>query len=135
MDLDTWSERYTVGDPLVDAYHRVFFDVLRTTEQSLDLSSAEAVQLRLAFLDQYAALHFESEEAIMATAGFPETDAHRELHRDFRRKVGDLQASFGAEPAPGLAREILVLMGDWWAEHILGEDRKMAPYVLGARPH
>ena len=129
MEFTRWTEQYSVGDPLMDAYHHIFFKTLEDLSRELESLAPEAVEDRIAFLLNYASMHFESEEQLMRQVAFPELEAHQELHRAFKERLTGLQDRYLARPSSPVARELLELSEAWLREHILGEDRKYQPYL------
>src|SRR5512145_270628 len=113
MEFTRWTEQYSVGDPLMDAYHHIFFKTLEDLSRELEGLAPEAVGDRIAFLLNYAAMHFESEEQLMREVAFPELEAHRELHRAFKERLTGLQDRYLALPSNAAAQELLELSEAW----------------------
>jgi hemerythrin len=63
----------------------------------------------------------QAEELLLAEAGFPELEAHRKLHRAYRREVIKL-AYFTSQADPEAPAALDRFLGTWWHDHILGED-------------
>jgi hemerythrin-like metal-binding protein len=64
------------------------FDAIKCRTTTSELSSLFA---RLA---SYARLHFEDEEALMRSSGYPEYEQHRREHFNFTSKVSTLEWEF-----------------------------------------
>ena len=129
MEFTRWTERYSVGDPLMDAYHHIFFKTLEDFARELAELAPAAVEERIAFLLNYAAMHFDSEEQLMREVAFPELEAHRELHRTFKERLKRAcRTATSPSPPARPAQELLELSEAWLREHILGEDMKYKPY-------
>jgi hemerythrin len=129
MEFTRWTERYSVGDPLMDAYHHIFFKTLEDFARELAELAPAAVEERIAFLLNYAGMHFDSEEQLMREVAYPELEAHQELHRTFKERLKVLQDRYLALPSSGTAQELLALSEAWLREHILGEDMKYKPFL------
>ena len=84
MEFVEWTEKYTVGNPLVDAYHHIFFQMVDEFRTALAQEVPPDMEDRINFLVDYTIMHFESEEKLMEKAGYPDSDSHRESHRLFR---------------------------------------------------
>jgi hemerythrin-like metal-binding protein len=119
----------SVGDATMDAYHLVFFDMLRTIRITQSEIDAEGVRHRLSFLLEYARMHFQSEEILMETVGFPELAAHRALHRDFIRRVHGMEERFLRQPDAEMAGELLEFCERWFLEHIREADQAYESYI------
>ena len=129
MEFVEWTEKYTVGNPLVDAYHHIFFQMVDEFRTALAQEAPPDMPERISFLVDYTLMHFESEEKLMERSGYPDTDSHREAHRLFREKMLDLQRRYAQDPDALKADELLCLVQDWFANHILGADMDFRPYV------
>lgn len=129
MEFTQWTTQYSVGDPLMDAYHHIFFKTVHDLARELADLPAPAVAERIAFLLTYASMHFDSEEQLMQEIAFPELNAHKELHRAFQEKLSALQERYLAIPSTIHAEELLQLSEAWLTQHILGEDMKYKAYL------
>jgi hemerythrin len=129
MEFTQWTAQYSVGDPLMDAYHHIFFKTIHDLARELATLSPEGVIERIAFLTNYASMHFDSEEQLLREVSFPELAAHQELHRAFQEQLAALNDRYLANPSITAAEELLELSQAWLREHILGEDMKYKDYV------
>ena len=129
MEFMEWTEKYSVGNALVDAYHHIFFQMVSEYREALAHQAPPAMEERIAFLVDYTLMHFDSEEKLMEKAGYPDLDAHKEQHTLFREKMLDLQKRFREDSAAVSAEEVLYLIQDWFSHHILGTDMEFKPYV------
>ncbi len=131
MEFVEWTERFNTGNPLVDAYHQVFFQMVKEFGASLQQENPAPMADRIAFLVDYTFMHFDSEERLMERAAYPDLAAHREIHARFRERVEAVHRQFQENPSTFRAEEVLSLVQDWFAHHILGEDMRFKPWVLG----
>jgi len=129
VEYQQWVEQFTVGDPLMDSYHHIFFQAVDQIERVSADGDAHAAQERLAFLLMYANMHFEAEESLMWQAKYPGLEAHRALHEAFRAMLMDLHREMGDHPSPETASRTTEVARSWWMDHILHEDMKYAPYL------
>jgi hemerythrin len=129
MEFVEWTEKYTVGNPLVDAYHHIFFQMVDEFRTALAQDVPPNMEDRISFLVDYTIMHFESEERLMEKASYPDFEAHRETHHVFRDKMLDLQRRYRLDPGAVKADELLCLIQDWFANHILGMDMEFKPYI------
>ena len=132
MEFVEWTEKYSVGNPLVDAYHHIFFQMVDEYRTVLAQQAPPAMEERIAFLVDYTLMHFDSEEKLMEKVSYPDLLPHREQHQQFRDKMLYLQRRYQAEQSSVGAEEVLYLMQDWFANHILGTDMEFKPYVQEA---
>jgi hemerythrin len=129
MEFEEWTEKYTVGNPLVDAYHHIFFQMVDEFRTALAQQAPPAMEDRIAFLVDYTLMHFDSEEKLMEKVGYPDMEAHKEQHRLFREKMLELQRRYRHVPDAVSAEEVLYLIQDWFSHHILGTDMDLKPFV------
>jgi hemerythrin len=134
MEFSQWTESYSVGDPLMDAYHHIFFQTILDLGNNLHTLSPGLLEERIAFLVNYAGTHFDSEEHLMEGCGFPDIEAHRQAHQRFKERLLALQDQYQADHSPALAEELLAMTHDWLKQHILGEDMKYKPFLRRLRP-
>jgi hemerythrin-like metal-binding protein len=80
----------------------------------------------------YTFMHFDSEERLMERVAYPDLDAHKEVHLRFKERVKAIHQQFLEKPGALKAEEVLALVQDWFAHHILGEDMRFKPWVLVA---
>ena len=84
--------------------------------------------IKLEELREYAEKHFQFEEALMESKGYPDLRNHCGIHREFIGEIDELERKIrkGKKSAPA---EIFVFLRDWLLEHIQVTDRKYAPYL------
>lgn len=122
MEFVEWTEKYSTGNPLVDAYHHIFFQMVEEFGRALETEGAPCMQDRVAFLVDYTFMHFDSEERLMEKSGYADLEAHRVSHQKFRDQVNAIHRQYAENPDAVRAEEVLSLVQDWFAHHILGED-------------
>lgn len=129
MEFVEWSDAYSVGDVLMDAHHRIFFQMVREFSKAPETDIHQAMKQRIAFLAEYVGMHLAAEEALMREAGYPELDSHKAQHDAFSQKVHAARDAFLKDQEAVAADEILQTMQDWFLNHIKSEDQKYAPYL------
>ncbi len=131
-----WKKSLELGLREIDEQHREYFrraDALM--DACLQHTSPEETVRMLEFLRQYAAVHFSSEEALMTTGGYPESDAqvHRSQHQWFSREISALVENAQREGKPPSAVKLTSLVVDWFQHHIQRLDRKLVTALLATR--
>lgn len=129
MKVIEWKDEYSVGDPLMDAHHQQFLNVVHELDQAV--SSGKQVDNRavLTFLVEYASMHFRAEERLMERIGFPETKEHAVAHQDFKDKILEIERSYKKDDSSLTLEELFDVAQEWLITHILSEDKKYQPYV------
>jgi hemerythrin len=127
----TWDPKLETGITEIDEQHQLLFrkaaSVLGAVQAGQGgMEVARAIQ----FLADYAALHFETEERYMRASGFPEADAHAEIHRRITRRLMEVAADFNADGATaGLVADVEAMMRGWVTMHIMEKDRALAEWL------
>jgi|GEM_PF-219424 len=126
-----WSPEYAVGVPEIDDQHQRLFKMINDLNEAMALGRGKDVLDRiLAGLVDYTARHFQTEEYYMEKANYPELESHREVHRRLTDKVHEMVDRYKTGEV-GLGVELLDFLQDWLKKHILGTDKKYAPYLAG----
>lgn len=140
-DTLKWSEDFSVGNDLIDSQHRDLFALVALIAEMAarpePTPEDETVVARtLLALRNYVRVHFSDEERLMAEAGYPELLEHIEEHRTFAEWLGILE---NAHRTPDYSfsktvRHMSRYLADWLVDHILGSDKRYAPYLEGKKP-
>jgi hemerythrin len=127
----TWDPKLETGITEIDEQHRLLFRKADAVLEAVAAGTgASEVKRALQFLADYAALHFETEERYMRAAGFPEADAHAEIHGRINRRLMEVAADFHARGAsPALVADVDALMRGWLTMHIAEKDRAVVDWI------
>lgn len=125
MSFFTWNEKFSVGIDIIDSEHKVLVDLIDQLHEAFVTGNVDtAIGPILAALVDYTHTHFDHEEAMMAGAGYPGLEAHREVHRELRRQVEEVYDRFLAGGPQGkMGNEVLAFLHDWLYFHILEQDK------------
>lgn len=129
MALLEWNDKMSVGVPALDADHQKLLGLVNELHAVVRKKESPGVISRvLRDLISYTDYHFQAEEQLMKLARYPDLDKHKAAHDDLRKKVGDLEARYGAHPEKaGLA--MFDFLSDWLMRHILGDDMKYKDFL------
>jgi hemerythrin len=127
----TWDRNLETGNEEIDGQHReLFHRIDKLLAASREKRSREEVAQTLTFLGDYVVHHFAAEERLMATADYPEAEAHRAEHARFVQEFGILYREFKAE---GPTTLFIIRVGNrvtgWLREHIYRTDRSLVEYL------
>ncbi|MEF8715798.1 MAG: hemerythrin domain-containing protein [Accumulibacter sp.] len=129
FELAEWSSKIEVGVPAIDAQHRQLFDLAATF-------GGDGDQIRvlktLAILTEYVKVHLHEEEQLMIACHYPGLEAHRKLHREFRRMLFDLLENAKRMTLDEIAEEVKFMINGWFYNHILVADFDYVPSVQAA---
>jgi hemerythrin len=129
METIEWRESFSVGNVLMDAHHQVFLQMVKEFRETAGEADTNTAREQIEFLIEYTAMHLGAEEELMQRAGYPDLAGHKAMHEEFVRKVRTMAAALDTRPDSLSSDEILQLVQDWLVTHILGDDKRYAPYV------
>lgn len=129
-----WSDDLVTGNKKIDNDHRVivtFMDVLCEDVEKGNIS--ERFPQAIDFLMEYYTQHFESEEVMMHTYGYPDWGTHRASHLSFFDRLVYWSAHFKkegvtAKNVSGMVDELR----DYMKNHVMDQDRAFANFVRTA---
>ena len=120
MPSISWNPAFSVGSDKLDRQHQKWFDLYNDMRARIGGPRGLAPEA-LEAMKSYAADHFADEEAHMAGMGYPEFDAHREHHKDFRTALSGYCRQLRAGET-GLDTQILDFIKNWLLEHVAKQD-------------
>jgi hemerythrin len=121
-----WKPFYSVGDAGLDDEHKRLLSIIDDLHTAIHAGNErEEVQVVLDSLTQYTMSHFDHEEQVMRSCGYPRFDAHRGMHEEMRRRTLELKTT----PDLVAARDLLQFVRNWWVRHIQNQDKDYSPYI------
>jgi methyl-accepting chemotaxis protein len=128
-DLMPWDGSLQIGIRTIDEQHRQLVGIInelhRAMKQRRTKTDTTTILNRLV---DYTVYHFGTEEKLFATHGYPENDAHRDIHRKLVGQVGDFKTRFASGDA-SVAIELMGFLKDWLVNHINVTDRRYVPFL------
>jgi hemerythrin len=125
-----WNPAWETGIRKIDEQHRALFGQVEMLMNAIHTEEASSrLPDLMAFLVQYVELHFQNEEAEMKASGYPELTSHRAIHDNLRADVAELMLRFQKDPTV-ITDAVLDFLTKWLIEHINGDDRRMALYLI-----
>ena len=136
MPTIAWNETFILGVPEMDEQHRELLDLINSLHRVMmgDDDSRRLADAKAQTIDsllEYCRRHFESEEEIMRSIGFPDLDDHRKEHQAFVARVVGYREELMTAYAVHASR-LIKIMADWVYGHILTSDKKYAEFAAGA---
>ena len=115
-----WKSEYALGIEDIDFQHHYFLNLINRLSDELKMATDQNRRSALiAELNAYARFHFVSEENMMAKAGYPELENHRQHHFDLISQL---------KKTDERAEDIVKFLIEWFVGHTTGEDRLFAEY-------
>ncbi len=119
-----WEDKFSVGISMIDEEHKKLISIInRAIHAKEHHSNPDEIEDVLIEMNNYALMHFKTEEDYMEEFDYPEYQSHKEEHDNFFIKnmscfdkviKGDYQ----------IASEILEYLLQWLAKHIQVTDRQ-----------
>lgn len=126
----TWHPSYSINVPVVDDQHRRLFEIAEQLHQAMIAGQGKpALSHILARLVTYTKTHFDTEERIMRECGYPGYERHKAEHVELTKKVLEFSRDYEAGRI-ALSVSVLQFLKDWLVNHIQGNDKKIATYVV-----
>ena len=136
LEVFPWNPHFETGIPLIDEQHQQLVSLLNLLANHLayqsDLPTMSSV---FSELTDYAAYHFQTEEAIWHQH-LPEhnlTLNHTEIHNCFLTEIAKLKIEEQNTPLERVIEDILSFLTHWLVFHILDQDKRMAKIVIGVQ--
>ncbi len=129
MAFFPWDPSYSVGIAKIDEQHKKLFALVNELYEAMHAGkAADIIGKVFASLLDYTRTHFADEERLLSVNGYSDLAAHKKLHEDLTKQVADLADKF---KQTGVAPSIQVssFLRDWLKNHILGTDKKYAPFL------
>ena len=109
----TWESKYSVGVDAMDAQHQKWFGILNRLHDAMLSGKAKDVQQNiLGEMVAYTRNHFEQEEAMLKSKGYPVLGAHQTLHGAFTKQVQELAAKV-ASGTTVLSADVMDFLQRW----------------------
>lgn len=130
-----WKESYKIGVPLIDQQHEELFNrvsaFIQTVQNKGDWEEKMArVKETMEFMQQYVVFHFDAEEEYQESINYPDIDAHKKAHANFKQGVNTYAQRMSQE---GYKEELVQEFGGklmaWLIMHVMGTDQKIGQYV------
>ena len=127
----TWTQDLSVGVKEIDAQHKELFRRINDLDAELKKGRAKEEILRLmGFLDEYTAVHFNTEEMFMLDQAYPRYAVHKTKHEWFREEFLAIRQRMGKE---GATPEVIILINNllitWFCNHVRTTDAEMGTYL------
>jgi hemerythrin len=121
-----WDPCFSVGNETLDAQHQRFLEQCNALADCLSEAGDAGI---LKFDQLFAALmasareHFSTEEALLASCGYPELDDHRSEQEEFEFLAAEIITTDNFD-----RDELQTFLALWWAGHVMGAARNYRPF-------
>ncbi|MDR2124447.1 MAG: bacteriohemerythrin [Desulfovibrio sp.] len=129
VKLMQWTPDLATGIDLIDSQHKMLCAYINSLNRAAAARRNGDIAGIVAGLKQYTVSHFGTEEYYFSRTGYPDTEKHKQIHKNFVDKVADMERKFAAGQEVGA--ELLEFLKSWLLNHIRITDHQYAPFVKG----
>ena len=130
MSLFVWDARYSLNITEIDRQHQQLFALFNELYDAMQQGHGnEVIGNVLTRVLDYTAYHFAAEEKLLHQYGYAEEAAHRAEHAKLTGQA-KLLVQKQRDGNNQVAIATLKFLCDWLNTHILGTDKKFAPFLI-----
>lgn len=126
-----WDDSLSVGVDLIDEQHKMLIQrIYDLSEAVKSTRGLEKILQTLGFMIDYTEFHFSTEEKHMTELGYPEYDAHKQQHEEFKSTLNHMVEDFEEDGATeALSTSINTFLINWLIKHIKSIDCKFGEFL------
>lgn len=130
MNEVAWTDDLSVGVELIDEQHKKLIEHLNNLTKAVEQHQGPfEIPDILSFLIDYTDFHFSMEERNMEAHGYPDFEAHKAKHDEFKAILADMESEFRDDgPTAILAESIDTLLVSWLLKHIRVVDVELGAF-------
>jgi hemerythrin len=133
MPIIQWNSNLSVNIEEIDTQHRRLVALINTLNDSMKQGKGkEVLGSIIGSLSDYTVKHFATEERYFEQFKYPERIEHSQKHLLFVQRVSEFRKGF-ENGQIGLSISVMNFLGNWLKEHIMGSDKKYAPFLAQQR--
>jgi hemerythrin-like metal-binding protein len=118
-----------LGIDLIDSQHNMLCAYINSFYRATRRKTSIEEMLDIAgCLKLYTATHFHTEEQYFSHSAYPDTEKHKEVHKNFVAKVAQVEKDLRNGNA-NIGDDLLNFLKNWLLQHILRTDHEYLPYV------
>lgn len=126
-----WNDNLCIGEAHVDKQHKALFELIQKYFDTCNTEKKyEEIVNVIDYLAKYVKEHFDYEEAVQRKKNYPEYEAHRKLHEEYKQMVQDLKKKIDKNGATSVnVMRANTMIYKWLYTHIKTEDKKLGKYL------
>jgi hemerythrin-like metal-binding protein len=126
-----WTADLETGNSTIDSQHRQIFKLTSSLAEACTKGQGAGILGdALNFLASYTIRHFADEEALQIQYNYPDFEAHKKTHEEFKKTVAALAARYKTSgSSEELLEDVNSILVHWLVEHIKQEDSKIAAHI------
>lgn len=128
MPYFEWKENYSVGVKEMDKQHKILIDIINKLYEAMKIGKGSTeIGPIIDEMVNYTKYHFESEEKLMTTHGYPGLLHQKGEHKAFTSRAIDYQTQVRSGKV-SMTIEVMNFLKDWLLNHILVNDMKYSKF-------
>lgn len=128
-----WSSALAVGHGVIDSQHRELFRRHAQLVEAMSRGDLGEMKRLFEFLGNYVVEHFDEEEQLMKTSGYPAAALHALAHASFVREYQALRREFQENgPTAAVSIRVKTWIGEWLVSHIAKADQSLGQHLRRA---
>lgn len=128
MALLEWEDSLAVGIDEIDEQHKSLFSMIQKLLGCIRDQNGTNFQELLEALNNYATVHFQTEEKYFRMTQYPHAEAHIEEHNRFRKAIQVYLEKL--EKGEGLVKsQLLKFLVHWVKDHVETLDKQYVPHL------
>ncbi|MBF0110186.1 MAG: bacteriohemerythrin [Magnetococcales bacterium] len=128
-DFFPWNDNLSVGIREMDKQHKRLVELINLLAGKIQSGRAEeGVKLVLPEIREYTLFHFNQEEELFTSAGYPDAASHKDKHK----KVIERVVAFIEQVDKGdlsVANALLGFLRNWLISHIMKVDKQYGRFI------
>jgi hemerythrin-like metal-binding protein len=130
MSLFVWDASYSVNISEIDRQHQKLFALFNELYDAMQQGHGnDVIGNVLASVVDYTDYHFKHEEDLFRRHGYPDEAAHRAEHVKLTGQARMLEQRL-RDGHSEVTMVTLKFLCDWLTNHIMGADKKFAPFLI-----
>lgn len=124
-----WDESLSMNLSEIDAEHQHFIQLVNELNEAIiGRLGQEELRKRIQSILDDAAVHFANEEALFKKWGYPDAEAHTNIHAEIMRVLCEINGSFKRDMDEYTCVEAGLAIKQTLIQHLLSEDIKYRDY-------
>ncbi len=127
--LIKWTPSFAMGIGTIDDQHKMLCSYINNLHRAMrNRETKEVLQGIIEDLKEYTIMHFATEEQFFEPTDYPDTAKHKQIHRNFEKKVQEFEDAYKKGTAE-VSMDLLEFLKDWLLNHINGTDKQYTSYI------
>ncbi len=123
-----WNEGLSLGVKILDDDHKKLLNMINEILSAIGSAEAKGeIEKKFINLERFTKEHCHQEELLLKDCNYIKLDNHVKLHKTFNSALVAIKNKFLTSKEPITAKEITIILADWFSNHIIEEDIPTIP--------